>query len=134
MYEQSLWFDLQFLWYRVSQTEIGNYASFFALLPPTKNQKNQNFEKMKKNCWRYHHFTQVYQKPQSYEVQFLRQNFFSFWVNFCHFTPLTTEKIKIKKKWKKNLEMSSFYTCVPKITIMWYGIISCFLRYGIRQT
>ena len=37
-----------------------------------KNLKNQNFEKMKKNCWRYHHFTHVYQKPQSYEVQFLR--------------------------------------------------------------
>ena len=37
-----------------------------------------NFEKTKiflktkkKKCWR-HHFTQVYQKPQSYEVQFLR--------------------------------------------------------------
>ena len=29
-----------------------------------KNQKNQNFEK-NKNCWRYHHFTAVYQKPQS---------------------------------------------------------------------
>ena len=24
-----------------------------------KNPKNQNFEKMKKNCWRYHHFTHV---------------------------------------------------------------------------
>ena len=41
--------------------------------------ENQNFEKMK-NCWRYHHFTHVYQKPQPYEVKFLRygvrQNFF----------------------------------------------------------
>ena len=32
---------------------------------------------MKKNkqinkCWRYYHFIHVYQKPQSYEVQFLR--------------------------------------------------------------
>ena len=47
-----------------------------------KNLKNQNFEKMKKNCWRYHHFPHC-TKPQSYEVQFLRyrakQNF------FCHF-------------------------------------------------
>ena len=35
--------------------------------------------------------------------------------------PLTTRKIKIFKKWKKHLdlEMSSFYTCVPKITIIW---------------
>ena len=41
----------------------------------------------KKNCWRYHHFTHAYQKPQSYEVQFLRytvkQNFLWFWVIFC---------------------------------------------------
>ena len=37
-----------------------------------KKPKSQNFEKTKKNCWRYHHFTHVYQKPQSYEVQFLR--------------------------------------------------------------
>ena len=27
----------------------------------------------KKYCWKYHHFTHVYQKPQSYEVQFLKK-------------------------------------------------------------
>ena len=34
----------------MSQTEMDNYGSFFALLisPPPKNLKNQNFEKMKK--------------------------------------------------------------------------------------
>ena len=56
-----------------------------------KNLKNQNFEKMKKNCWRYHHFTHVYQKPQSCEVQFLRYGvriFLSFWAIFCPFNPL----------------------------------------------
>ena len=57
-----------------------------------KNLKNQNFEKMKKNCWRYHHFTHVYQKPQSYEVQLLRyevrQSFLSFWTIFWPFNPL----------------------------------------------
>ena len=31
--------------------------------------------------------------------------------------PLTTRKIKIFKKWKKHLEMSSFYTYALKITI-----------------
>ena len=34
---------------------------FFALLPPN-NPKNQNLKEMKKNTWRYHHFTHVYQK------------------------------------------------------------------------
>ena len=59
-----------------------------------------NFEKPKKSdfwenekfFWRYRHFTHLYQKPQSYEVQFLRykvrQNFLSFWGIFCPFNPL----------------------------------------------
>ena len=40
------------------------------------------------------------------------QNFLSFWTNFCPFT-LPTPKIKILKKWKKLLEILSFYTSVP---------------------
>ena len=65
---------------------------FFALLPfLPKNPKNKNFEKMKKkNCWRHHHFTHVYQKPQSCKVQFMKYEvrdiiFLSFWPNFCPF-------------------------------------------------
>ena len=46
--------------------------------------------------------------------------FLSFLAIFCPFTLLTTQKIKILKKWKEHLEMSSSYTCVPKITIMMY--------------
>ena len=70
----------------------------------------------KKKCSRYHDLTHVHQKPQSYEVQVLiyrvRQK------NLCHFLPLyppplsplktTTQKTKILKKLKKDLEMSSF--------------------------
>ena len=33
--------------------------------------KKSEFLENEKNCWRYHQFTHVYQKPQSYEVQFL---------------------------------------------------------------
>ena len=74
--------------------------------------KNQSFVKMKKknkrNRWRYHHFTDVYQKPQSYEVQFLRygvrNNFFVILGHLLPFYsphPLTTKKNKILKKMKK---------------------------------
>ena len=35
-----------------------HFGQIFALLPP-KNPKNQNFEKVKKNPWRYYHFTRV---------------------------------------------------------------------------
>ena len=46
--------------------------------------------------------------------------YFSFWAIFCPFTPLTARKMKIWKNWKKHLEISSFYTSVPKIMMMLY--------------
>ena len=44
-----------------------------------------------------------------------RYNYFSFWTNFFPFSPLTAQKIKIKKKLKKHLEISSFFICLPKL-------------------
>ena len=65
---------------------------FWHLLMNLKNPKNQNFEKMKKNCWKYHHFTHVHQKPQSYAVQFLRygvRHIFVILKNTWKFYPFT---------------------------------------------
>ena len=45
--------------------------------------------------------------------------FFFIWAIFCPFTPLTAQKIKIEKKRKKCLDISSFYTCAPKIMFRW---------------
>ena len=42
-----------------------------------------------------------------------------FWVIFCPLTLLTTQKIKVLKKWKKNLEILSFCTHVPQKIIIW---------------
>ena len=47
---------------------LGHFLPFH----PTNNSKNQNLEKMKKNSWRYYHFTQVHQKSWSYAILFLR--------------------------------------------------------------
>ena len=54
---------------------------------------------MKTFAGKYFHFTYVYQKPQSYEVQFLRYKvtqFFIILAIFCPFSPLplTTQKTK----------------------------------------
>ena len=38
------------------------------------------------------------------------------------FYPLTAQKIKNFKKWKKPLEISSFYVGVPKIMIRWCAV------------
>ena len=49
---------------------------------------------------------------------------------FSAVTPLTTKKKKIKTNTKKknHLEVSSFYTCVPKILIRTVP-----KKYGVRQ-
>ena len=47
-----------------------------------------------------------------------RQNFFSFWINL----PPNYQEIKILKKWKKRLEIWSFYMRVPKIMIICYAV------------
>ena len=44
---------------------------------------------------------------------------FHFELFFFPFTTLTAQKIKFSIKWKKQLETSSFYTCVLKIMIKW---------------
>ena len=63
--------------------------------------------------------------------------FLSFWALFFFFFflpfyPLIIWKIKILGKWKNHLEMSSFYTCVPKIKIIWCMLPE--ILYGVWQT
>ena len=48
--------------------------------------------------------------------------YFSFWAIFYPFTSLTAQKIKIWKKRKKTLELSSFYSSVPKTMIICYTV------------
>ena len=48
--------------------------------------------------------------------------YFSFWAIFCRVTSLTTQKMKIFKKWKICLEISSFYNSAPKIMIIHYTV------------
>ena len=68
----------------------------------------------KKPHWIYYHFIFVCHEWHSYDVWFLRygvQQAKSFLI-LDHFT----EKSKF---WKKSLEISSAFTCVPQMTIIW---------------
>ena len=56
--------------------------------------------------------------------------YFSFWVIFCPFTPLTAQKMKIKKKWKKARRYHNLTRVYQKL---WSDDVQ-FLRYGARQT
>ena len=100
------------------------------------NKKCKNFnifskKVIKTNTWKYHYFTTVYQKSWWFDLQFLRYwawkteigNFGSFFAFFFP-PPQKKKKKKLKnqnfQKMKKMPDISSFYTCAPKITIIWY--------------
>ena len=104
----------------------GNYFSFWAIFCPSNSPKSQNFRKMKKKtpgdiislhkCTKNHDHIVYCSWDTAHDIC---NSHFSFWANFCSFTPLTAQKIKILRKWKKHLEISSFYIRVPKIMIRW---------------
>ena len=66
-----------------------------------------------------------------------RQNFFSFCTIFCPFTPhpspLTTQRIKIYKKWKKPLRYQHFTIILP-VYHKWQSYDIWFLRNQHQQT
>ena len=106
-----------------------SFLSFWVIFCHTiilTTQKNKILKKWKKTPVRYHNFILVYHKWQSYDVRFLRygvqHNFFVILDYFLPFTSLTTWKIKILKTWKLCQEILSFYTCIPKMTTMWFMV------------
>ena len=86
--------------------------------------KNQNFEKMKKEYWIYHHLRNVYQKPQS-GVQPLRyrvtQFFVSFRVIFDPPLPNTAENQNFEKKKKGSGDVIILNLCNKKHNQMLYA-------------
>ena len=120
-----IWCMIPEIWSAPNRFFLSSWAIFCPLTPVTV-QKMKIEKNWKKNTWKYHHFTQVYEKSWSYAILFLRYKvrdgcncYFSFWTIFCSFTHLTAQKNKISnKQTKKHLEIS-FYTRVPKTMVRW---------------
>ena len=95
------------------------YFSFRTIFCPFNSPKNQNFKKMKKlpgYVIILHKCTIIwYTVP---EIWCMTDVIVIFHFGLF-FALLLAPKMKISKKWKKHLEISSFYTCVPKIMIRW---------------
>ena len=117
-----------FLRYEAWQTEFFVILDCFLPFYPHNNPENQNSEIMIKNHGDIiilHKSTKNHDHMLycSLDMACNRFNcYFSFWTIFYPFTSLTAQKIKIFKKWKKHLEISSFYTSVPKIMIICYSV------------
>ena len=99
------------------------YFSLWAILcpfTPITAQKTKISEN-EKSTWRYHHFTQMYQKSWSY-WQTVPEIWCAMYVIVTlhlgpFFTLLPQNFRKMKKK--KHLDISSFYTFAPKIMTRW---------------
>ena len=83
---------------------------------------------MKKNWWRYHHFTHVYEKLQSYEIQiaksFVILPFFALWPSW---------QPKKSKFWKNEKNTCRYYHFTV-VYHKWRSYDVKFLRYQPRQT
>ena len=62
-------------------------------------------------------------RSSSWDTEWDKQNFLSFRTIFWPFTPLTTQKIRILKKWKKNIQILSLYHHFNIILLLYYCII-----------
>ena len=109
---------------------LGHFLPFIPLkTPKIKILKNE------KICWRYHHFTHVYQKSQSYDVRFLRYRVrqAEFFVILGHFLPfqppdnLENQNFKIEKNtWR--------YYHFTNLHHKWQSYDAWFLRFEVQQT
>ena len=110
---------------------LGHFLPFI----PLKTSKIKIL-KNEKICWRYHHFTHVHQKSQSYDVWFLRygQNFLVILGHFLHFSlpPLMILNIKILKK-VKNMAADIILLCIH-VYHKWISYDIWFLKYMVQQT
>ena len=94
------------MYYWARQTKFFVILDHILHFYPPNSLKNQNFEKVKKRPGDIvisHMFTINDNQMMygSWDMEHDRQNFLLFWNVFCPFNPLTTQKIKIFKKWKK---------------------------------
>ena len=115
--------DVWFLRYGEQQTEcfviLDHFLHFYS---PTLSLHSEKMEKAPGNIIIIHLCTTNNDHAMycSWNMESDRPNILSFLTIFCHFTFLTTRKIKFLEKWKKKtktktktLEILSFYECVP---------------------
>ena len=100
------WDRQDFFFHSWKNFSLKHFGHFLHLHHPD-NPENQNFEKIKKENWRYYHLhmstiSDNHRMYGSWGMEYDQYNFLPFWAIFCPFTLLTTQKIKILKNWKKN--------------------------------
>ena len=138
MYHKWQSHDVWFLRYGAWRTKFFVILDHILLFYPSKNPKNQNFEKVKNSLGDIiilHKCTKNHDRMLycSWDMARERCNcYFSFWAIFCSFTSptLTAQKTKFQKKAKNTWRYHHFIHVCQKL---WLDDVR-FLRYDERQT
>ena len=136
MYHTWRSYDAWFLRYKAPRTEFLVILGHFCSLTILTTRKNKILKKRKKHqeilsLYTFHLALQMaIMMHGSWDMEYSRQIFLSFWVIFCPFTPLIPWKNKIMKKWKCNWRCYHFTLVHHK----WQLHYVWFLRYGARQS
>ena len=90
--------------------------------------------KNEKNCWRYHHFTHLYQKSQSFDVWFLRCGAWQteFFVIMDHFLPFYPYGYRKSKFWKN--EKNAWRYHFTNVYHKWQSYDIWFVTSGVQQS
>ena len=127
-------YDVWFLRYGVWLTQLFIILDHFLHLYPPNNPENQNFEKMKKNAWRYHHFTHEYHKWQSCMVLEIWSVMDTIFCNFGPFFALLPPWEPKKSKFWKNEKSTWRYYHFTLVYLIWQSYDVWFLTYGAWWT
>ena len=115
MYQKSRAYSAYASWDKGASTQFSVILRHFCPFTSLLALKIKNWKKIR----RYFLFHMCIRNKDSWDIRHHRQIFLSFWAIFCPFIPLANQKIKTLKKWKKLLEILSFYFCLPRMTIIW---------------
>ena len=106
-----------------------NFLSFWAIFYPFifLQSRKSKFWKNEKSSRRYYHLHNCtindnHMLYGSWDINCNRQIFFVIFGHFLPFYPPNSPKNEISQNWKKLLEISSFYTNVPKTMIIGYTV------------
>ena len=127
VYHKSNLYDVWFLWDGVRETEcfviLGHFLPFYPLNDP----ENQNFEKKIKKCLEilsFYTYTWTINEDHMMYIWFLKYKvretkFFVILSHFLPFQPPDNSENQNFEKMKKHLQILSFYTLAPWMTIIW---------------
>ena len=99
-----------------------SFGPFFALLLHHWHWKLKFGKKLKELVALSFYTCEYHMMYGCWDIRHDGKSFLSFWAISWPLTIPTIQKIKILKKWKKLLEISSFYTSAPKIMILCYTL------------